>query len=73
MLNLPQLERLGRVAPDVVHLWKYWRDLQCAPAADVFVEPEIIVDEGDEPANTGFSTAEQDLEFRPSVDELQRA
>lgn len=73
VLNLPQLERLGRVAPEVVQLWKYWRDLQCAPAADVYAEPEIIVDEGEEPANTGFSTAEQDLEDRPTVDELLRA
>jgi hypothetical protein len=73
VLNLPQLERLGRSAPDAVRLWKFWRDLQCAPAADVFAEPEIITEEGDEPANTGFSTAEQDLEIRPSVDELQRA
>ncbi|AJA63257.1 MULTISPECIES: hypothetical protein [Bradyrhizobium] len=73
VLNLPQLERLGRAAPDVVPLWKFWRDLQCAPAADVFAVPEIIVDEGEEPANTGFSTAEQDLECRPTVDELQRA
>ena len=72
-LNLPQLERLGRSSPDAVHLWKYWRDLQCAPSADIFAVPEIIVDEGDEPANTGFSTAEQDLEVRPSVDELLRA
>ncbi|AHY50548.1 hypothetical protein BJS_03396 [Bradyrhizobium japonicum SEMIA 5079] len=54
-------------------LWRYWRNLQCAPAPDVYAEPEIIVDEGEEPANTGFSTAEQDLELRPGVDELQRA
>jgi hypothetical protein len=73
VLNLPQLERLGRVARDVVPLWEYWRDLQCAPAADVYAEPEIIVDEGEEPANTGFSTAEQDLEVRPTVDEMLRA
>lgn len=74
VLNLPQLERLGRMAPDVVHLWKFWRDLQSAPAADIYAEPEIIVDEGEEPANTGFSEGgEQDLEIRPSVDELQRA
>ncbi len=70
VLNLPQLERLGRVAPDVVHLWKYWRDLQCALTPDVYAEPEIIVDEGEEPADAGFSTAEQDLEIRPTVDEL---
>ena len=73
VLNLPSLERLGRTSPDAVHLWKFWRDLQCAPAADVFVEPEIIVDEGEEPANPGFSTAEQDLEVRPTVDEMLRA
>jgi hypothetical protein len=73
VLNLPQLERLGRVSPDAVRLWKYWRDLQCAPAADVYAEPEIIVDEGEEPANTGFSRAEQDLEVRPTVDEMRRA
>jgi hypothetical protein len=72
-LNLPSLERLGRVSPDTVRLWQYWRDLQCAAPADVFAEPEIIVDKGEEPANTGFSTAEQDLEVRPTVDELQRA
>ena len=73
VLNLPQLERLGRSSPDVVRLWSLWRDLQCAPAADVFAEPEIIVEEGDEPANAGFSTAERDLEIRPSVDEMLRA
>lgn len=73
VLSLPTLERLGRTAPDVVPLWKLWRDLQCAPPADVFVEPEIIVDDGDGPANPGYSTAEQDLEVRPTVDELQRA
>lgn len=74
VLNLPQLERLGRVAPDVVPLWRFWRDLQAAPAPDIYAEPEIIVDEGEEPANTGFSEGgEQDLEIRPSVDELQRA
>ncbi|MGX9430292.1 hypothetical protein [Bradyrhizobium sp. LeoA1S1] len=73
VLNLPQLERLGRVSPDVMPLWKFWRDLQSAPAADVYAEPEIVVDEGDEPPNTGFSTAEQDLECRPTVEDLQRA
>lgn len=73
VLSLPTLERLGRVAPDAVPLWRFWRDLQCAPAADVFAEPEIIVDEGEEPANTDFSMTEQDLEIRPSVDELRRA
>jgi hypothetical protein len=73
VLNLPQLERLGRLSPDVVRLWKLGRDLQCLPAADVFAEPEIVVDEGDEPANTGFSMAEQDLEVRPTADEMLRA
>ncbi|MGY3117920.1 hypothetical protein ACVWXQ_001857 [Bradyrhizobium sp. S3.14.4] len=73
VLNSPTLERLGRVAPDAVPLWRYWRDLQCAPAVDVYAEPEIVVDAGDEPANPGFSDGEQDLEIRPSVDELQRA
>lgn len=73
MLALPTLERLGRVAPDVVSLWRYWRDLQCAPGADIYNEPEIIVDDGEEPANTGFSSGEQDLEVRPTVAELERA
>jgi hypothetical protein len=73
VLNLPTLERLGRSAPENVPLWRYWRDLQCAPSSDVYAEPEIIVDEGDEPANTGFSTTEQDPEIRPTVAELQRA
>lgn len=74
VLALPTLERLGRVAPDVVPLWRYWRDLQAAPAPDVYAEPEIVVDEGEEPANTGFSEGgEQDLEIRPSIDEIERA
>lgn len=73
VLNLPQLERLGRVAPDVVPLWRFWRDLQTAPAPDVYAEPEIIVDEGEEPANPGYSEGEQDLEIRPTVNELLRA
>lgn len=74
VLALPTLERLGRVAPDVVPLWRFWRDLQAAPAADVYAPPEIILDEGEEPANTGFSEGgEQDLEIRPSVGEFQRA
>jgi hypothetical protein len=74
VLNLPQLERLGRTSPESVRLWKYWRDLQAAPAADVYNEPEIVVDEGDEPANTDFSEGgEQDLEIRPTVDEMMRA
>lgn len=73
VLALPTLERLGRIAPDVVALWKFWRDLQAAPAPDVYAEPEIVVDEGEEPANTGFSETELDLEIRPRVEELQRA
>jgi hypothetical protein len=67
------LERLGRVAPNVVPLWTFWRDLRAAPAPDVYAEPEIVVDEGEEPANTGFSETELDLEIRPRVEELQRA
>lgn len=88
VLNLPQLERLGRASPDVVPLWKYWRDLQYAPAGGAAALPELmpdlattgelrpengLVDEGDEPANPGFSECELDLEVRPTVDELQRA
>lgn len=88
VLNLPQLERLGRSSPDVVELWRYWRDVSAAAAGNVFALPEFatdystagelkpengLVNEGDEPANPGFSTVEQDLEIRPSVDELQRA
>lgn len=72
VLRLPQLERLGRTSPDTARLWKYWRDLQCTPVADVFVENETEADDG-EPVNTGYSTAEQDLEIRPSVEELLRA
>lgn len=73
VLNLPTLERLGRVSPDVVRLWKFWRDLQAAPSPDVYNPPEIVVDEGDEPANTGFGETELDLEIRPRVEELKRA
>jgi hypothetical protein len=73
VLNLPSLERLGRTSPDVGRLWKYWRDLQTAPAPDVFALPEIVVDDGEEPPNTGFSETELDLEIRPRVEELQRA
>jgi hypothetical protein len=73
MLALPTLERLGRVAPDAVPMWKFWRDLQAAPAADVLVESENFVDEDEDRANSGFSGGEQDLEIRPTVDELQRA
>jgi hypothetical protein len=54
VLSLPTLERLGRTSPDTVRLWQYWRDLQSAPAPDVYAEPEIIVDDGEEPPNTGF-------------------
>lgn len=87
VLALPTLERLGRVAPEIVPLWRFWRDLQAAPG-DVFALPEFatdyatvgelmpengLVEEGDEPANPGFSMSEQDLEIRPTVDELQRA
>ena len=82
------MERLGRIAPDVVLLWQYWRDVTIAAAGDVFALPEFatdystagelkpengLVDEGDEPANPGFSVTERDLEIRPTVDELQRA
>ncbi|MGY4371099.1 hypothetical protein ACVW1A_007164 [Bradyrhizobium sp. LB1.3] len=49
VLNLPQLERLSRMAPDVVPLWRYWRDLQASHSPDLYAEPEIVVDEGDEP------------------------
>lgn len=73
VLALPTLERLGRVAPDVVAVWKFWRDLQATPAPDVFALPEIVVDDGEEPPNTGFSETELDLEIRPRVEELQRA
>ena len=88
ILELPTLERLGRVAPEVVPLWRYWRDVTIAAAADVFALPEFaadystagelkpengLVDEGDEPANSGFSSTEQDLETRPTVDEMLRA
>lgn len=73
VLNLPTLERLGRVAPDVVPLWLYWRDLQRAPPPDLYAEPEIIVDDEDEPVNPGYSEGEQDLEIRPTVDEMLRA
>jgi hypothetical protein len=73
VLALPTLERLGRIAPENVPLWKFWRDLQASPAPDIYAEPEIIVDEGEEPANTGFGETELDVEIRPRVDELQRA
>ncbi|MGY3610447.1 MULTISPECIES: hypothetical protein [unclassified Bradyrhizobium] len=74
VLNSPTLERLSRASPDAVPLWKFWRDMQCAPAADVYAEPEIIVDEDEESANTGFSeSGERDLEVRPTVQEIERA
>ncbi|MBN8977220.1 MAG: hypothetical protein J0I08_12135 [Rhizobiales bacterium] len=88
VLALPTLERLGRVAPDVVALWKFWRDLQSAPAPDVYAEPEIVHDHAiagslrperglmaeAEPINSGFSEGgEQDLECRPTVAEIERA
>jgi hypothetical protein len=88
VLNLPSLERLSRVAPDVVPLWRFWRDVSAAAAGDVFALPEFatdystagelkpengLVDESDEPVNTGFSMTEQDLEVRPTEAELQRA
>jgi len=89
VLALPTLERLGRVAPDVVPLWRFWRDLQASPAPDVYAEPEIVVDDPAiagtlrpergveaeaEPVNTGFSEGgEQDLEVRPTVAEIERA
>jgi hypothetical protein len=73
VLALPTLERLGRVAPENVPLWRYWRDLQSAPAPDVYAEPEIIVDDPEnEPVNSGFSETELDLEIRPRIAELQR-
>jgi hypothetical protein len=72
VLNCPQLERLGRTSPDAVRLWKYWRDLQCSPALDVFVDNEVLADEGEE-ANPGYSSGEQDLEVRPTIAELERA
>lgn len=88
VLALPTLERLGRVAPDVVALWKFWRDLQSAPAPDVYNAPEIVHDHAiagslrperglmaeAEPVNSGFSEGgEQDLEVRPTVAEIERA
>lgn len=87
VLALPTLERLGRVAPDVVALWKFWRDLQASPASHIYNAPEIVHDfattgslrpergleDDPENANTGFSETELDIEIRPRVEELQRA
>jgi hypothetical protein len=88
VLNLPTLERLGRVAPDVVPLWKFWRDLQATPSPDIYNQPEIVHDFAiagslrperglmaeAEPVNSGFSDGgEQDLECRPTIAEIERA
>lgn len=88
VLALPTLERLGRVAPDVVPLWRFWRDLQATPAPDIYNAPEIVHDHAiagslrperglmaeAEPINSGFSEGgEQDLECRPTVAEIERA
>jgi hypothetical protein len=74
VLNLPSLERLGRSAPDAVRLWKFWRDLQTESRVDLLVDDEGGEDDDNTPPGVpnGFST-EQDLEVRPSVNELQRA
>jgi hypothetical protein len=87
-LALPTLERLGRVAPDLVPLWQLWRDLQSAPAPTIYAAPEIVVDQAiagtlrpergieaeAEPINSGFSEGgEQDLECRPTIAEIERA
>lgn len=89
VLALPTLERLGRVAPDLVPLWRFWRDLQITPAPHIYAAPETVADlatagtlrpevdllgEDAEPTNTGFSEGgEQDLEVRPSIAEIDRA
>lgn len=88
VLALPTLERLGRVAPDLVPLWRFWRDLQSTPAPTIYAAPEIVADPAiagtlrpergveaeAEPVNTGFSEGgEQDLEVRPTVAEIERA
>jgi hypothetical protein len=89
VLALPTLERLGRIAPDVVPLWRFWRDLQSAPAPTIYAAPETVADpsiagtlrpevdllgEDAEPTNTGFSEGgEQDLEVRPTIAEIDRA
>jgi hypothetical protein len=71
-----------------VPLWRLWRDLQSAPAPDVYNAPEIVHDHAiagslrperglmaeAEPINSGFSEGgEQDLECRPTVAEIERA
>ncbi len=88
VLALPTLERLGRVAPDLVPLWKFWRDLQSTPAPTIYAPPEIVADPAiagtlrpengieaeAEPVNSGFSEGgEQDLECRPTIAEIERA
>lgn len=89
VLALPTLKRLGRVAPVLVPLWKFWRDLQATPAPNIYSAPEIVADlatagalrpevdllgEDAEPANTGFAEGgEQDLEVRPTIVEIERA
>jgi hypothetical protein len=74
VLNSPTLERLGRSSPDAVLLWKFWRDLQCESHTDILIADEGGDDDDNTPPGIpkGFS-AEQDLEVRPTVDELQRA
>jgi len=88
VLALPTLERFGRVAPDLVPLWCFWRDLQSAPAPTIYAAPEIVADHAiagtlrpergieaeAEPVNSGFSEGgEQDLECRPTIAEIERA
>lgn len=69
VLALPTLERLGRAAPDVVRLWKFWRDIQAAPSPHIYNQPEIVhdhatagslrtengIEDDPETVNTGFS------------------
>jgi hypothetical protein len=74
VLNLPQLERLSRAAPDAVRLWKYWRDLQCETDTGVFANDNVNDDGGDDAQGESVEpSVEQDLETRPSVNELRRA
>lgn len=88
VLALPTLERLGRAAPDVVRLWKFWRDIQAAPSPHIYNQPEIVhdhatagslrtengIEDDPETVNTGFSEGgEQDLECRPTIAEIERA
>lgn len=88
VLALPTLERLGRVAPENVSLWRYWRDLQAAPSSHIYNAPEIVhdfattgslrpeigIEDDPETVNTGFSEGgEQDLECRPTIAEVERA